>query len=266
MLVSFDRFDEAREVVGQSQARKLDGFFFRATLFQIASARGDGQAMRAQLELMADKDGPRTSHQSPPTSRPPKGIPDDYKEHIRLMGDMMVLAFQADLTRIATFMFANEGSDQSYTLIGVPEGHHDLSHHRNDPKKHEKIVKINTFHMEQFAYVLGTLKSIKEGDGTLLDNSMIVYGSGIGDGNRHNHDDLPDPARRQGGRHDQDRPPREVSRADPDEQPLPLDARPDRCPGGQARRQRRPAVGARGVRMCLSPPRGRWDSPGWCCE
>ena len=88
-------------------------------------------------------------------------------------------------------MFANEGSNQSYPFIGVPEGHHDLSHHGGDPKKHEKIKKINRFHIEQFAYLLGKLKSIREGDGTLLDNSMIVYGSGIGDGNRHNHDDLP---------------------------------------------------------------------------
>ena len=121
----------------------------------------------------------------------PKGIPNDYQEHVRLMADMIVLAFQADLTRVATFMFANEGSTKPYPQIGVSEGHHDLSHHGNDPSKHEKIRKINTFHVEQFAYIVGRLKGIKEGDGTLLDRSMLVYGSGIGDGNRHNHDDLP---------------------------------------------------------------------------
>ncbi len=121
----------------------------------------------------------------------PAGIPADYREHVRMMGDMMVLAFQADLTRIATFMFANEGSNKPYPFMDVPEGHHDLSHHGNDAAKHEKIKKINTFHVDQFAYVLGRLKAIKEGDGTLLDRSMLVYGSGIGDGNRHNHDDLP---------------------------------------------------------------------------
>ncbi len=121
----------------------------------------------------------------------PVGIPNDYKDHIRLMGDMIVLAFQSDLTRIATFMYANEGSTRPYPFIDVPEGHHDLSHHGNDPAKHEKIKKINTFHVEQFAYVVGRLKAIREGDGTLLDRSMLVYGSGIGDGNRHNHDDLP---------------------------------------------------------------------------
>ena len=121
----------------------------------------------------------------------PSGIPQDFQEHIRLMLDLMVLAFQGDVTRISTFMYANEGSNKSYSFMGVPEGHHDLSHHGNDKEKHEKIKKINRFHMEQFAYLLGKLKATPEGSGSLLDNSMIVYGSGIGDGNRHNHNDLP---------------------------------------------------------------------------
>jgi hypothetical protein len=121
----------------------------------------------------------------------PTGIPKDYPEHIRLMFDLLALAFQGDVTRIATFMYANEGSTKSYAFMGVPEGHHDLSHHSGDPKKHEKIKKINHFHMEQFAYFLNKLASIREGDGTVLDHSMIVYGSGISDGDRHNHDDLP---------------------------------------------------------------------------
>ena len=107
------------------------------------------------------------------------------------MADMLVLAFQADLTRIATFVFANDGSNRSYRIIGVSEGHHDLSHHGNDKAKLAKIQKINQFHIKQLAYLLEKLKAIKEGSGTLLDNCMIVYGSGIGDGNRHNHDDLP---------------------------------------------------------------------------
>ena len=121
----------------------------------------------------------------------PSGIPKDNREHIRLMLDLMALAFQGDVTRISTFMFANEGSNRSYAEIGVPEGHHDLSHHGGDAKKHEKIRTINRFHVEQFGYFLGKLKSIREGDGTLLDNILIVYGSGIGDGDRHNHNDLP---------------------------------------------------------------------------
>ncbi len=121
----------------------------------------------------------------------PTGIPIEYSDHIRLMGDMMVLAFQADLTRIATFMFANDGSNRSFPQIGVSEGHHDMSHHGNEAYKLEQKRKIDRFHVEQLAYILNKMQSIKELDGTLLDNSMIVYGAGISDGNRHNHDDLP---------------------------------------------------------------------------
>jgi hypothetical protein len=125
------------------------------------------------------------------TVSPPAGIPSDYAEHIRLMSDLLVLAFQADLTRVATFVFANDGSNRSYRAIGVPDGHHDLSHHGNDPRKQAKIRAINRFHVEQFAYLLGRLKSVAEGDATLLDRSMILYGSGISDGNSHSHDNLP---------------------------------------------------------------------------
>ncbi len=121
----------------------------------------------------------------------PTGIPADFQEHIRLMYDLMVLAFQTDSTRIATFMYANEGSNKSYKFLGVPEGHHDLSHHGKSQEKQAKIKKINLFHVEQFAYFLDRLKAVKEGSGSLLDHSMIVYGSGISDGDRHNHDDLP---------------------------------------------------------------------------
>ncbi len=121
----------------------------------------------------------------------PAGIPGSYKEHLQLMGDLLALAFQSDLTRVATFVLANEGSNKPYPFIGVPEGHHDLSHHGNSPEKKGKIAKINEFHVSQFAYLLGKLKSIKEGDGTLLDNCMIAYGSANSDGNRHNHEDLP---------------------------------------------------------------------------
>ncbi len=121
----------------------------------------------------------------------PDGVPGDYQDHMRLMCDMMVLAFQTDSTRIATMMFANAGDNKSYRKIGVPDGHHDLSHHQSDAVKLEKITQINRFHTQQLSYLLQKMKSIREGEGTLLDNSMIVYGSGISDGNRHNHDNLP---------------------------------------------------------------------------
>ena len=121
----------------------------------------------------------------------PKGIPKSYTEHIELMSDMLALALQTDSTRIVTFVHANEGSGRSYPFIDVPEGHHDLSHHGNDEGKKQKIKKINLFHAQRVASLLEKLKKVKEGDGTLLDNTMLVFGSGIGDGNAHNHDDLP---------------------------------------------------------------------------
>ncbi len=121
----------------------------------------------------------------------PQGIPSDYREHLRVMTDLLVTAFQSDLTRIATFMFANAGSNRSYRMVDVPEGHHSLSHHGNNAEKLAKIARINRFHVEQFAYLLDRLRSIPEGDGTLLDHCMIVYGSGIHDGNRHNNENLP---------------------------------------------------------------------------
>ena len=121
----------------------------------------------------------------------PDGIPKEFAEHLRLMSDMMVLAFQSDLTRIATCMFGRAGSNRSYRMIDVPDGHHDLSHHGNNPEKLEKIRKINKFHVQQLAYFLNRLNSIPEGEGTLLDHCMIVYGSGLSDGNRHNNENLP---------------------------------------------------------------------------
>jgi hypothetical protein len=132
-----------------------------------------------------------------PPVRPPDGasrpetVPADLSEHFRLVCDLLVLAFQADVTRVATCMFGREGSVQRYTMVGVNEGHHELTHHRGDAAKITKVRTINTFHIEQFAYFLGRLKAIPEGDGTLLDHCMIAYGSGNSDGNRHTHDNLP---------------------------------------------------------------------------
>jgi hypothetical protein len=133
---------------------------------------------------------------TPPHVSLPHGTPSDFAEHLRLLGDLLVLAFQTDSTRVSTYVFANEGSNRPYPFIGVTEGHHDLSHHENNPTKLGKIKQINTFHVQQAAYLLNKLKATREGDGSLLDHCMIVhcmivYGSGNSDGNRHNHDDLP---------------------------------------------------------------------------
>jgi hypothetical protein len=128
-----------------------------------------------------------------PTTEEAPVIPDDYnyEQHIKLMFDLMTLAFQTDTTRIATFIVAHDGSNRPYPQIGVKDGHHDLSHHRNDEAKKKLIAKINTFHTTQFAYFLKRLTEVKEGEGALLDQCMVVYGSAISDGNTHLHKDLP---------------------------------------------------------------------------
>ena len=121
----------------------------------------------------------------------PSGKPRDFGQHVRLMADMMALAFQTDSTRVSTFLLAHDGDNRSYPHLGVREGHHSISHHRNDKDKLASLTKINRYHCTLLAHFLDRLKAIKEGDGTLLDHSMVVYGAAIGDGNRHTHHDLP---------------------------------------------------------------------------
>jgi hypothetical protein len=129
--------------------------------------------------------------QDAPAMERPAGIPVDFAGHVRLMFDLQVVAFQTDSTRITTFMLGREGSNRTYREIGVPYAHHGLTHHKGDKEKIGQIAAINRYHMEQFAYFLKRLKSVPDGDGTLLDHSMVVYGSGLADGNKHTHHDLP---------------------------------------------------------------------------
>jgi len=121
----------------------------------------------------------------------PEGTPADYREHVRLMFDLMTAAFRTNSTRVATFMMAREGSARPYREIDVPDGHHPLTHHRNNPEMMEKVAKINCFHFSLFSEWIAKLATMPDGDGTLLDHSGIVYGSGISDGNKHLHHDLP---------------------------------------------------------------------------
>lgn len=122
----------------------------------------------------------------------PSGIPDSYEEHIAIMFDMLLLAFQTDSTRVATFLLANEGSNRAFPEIEIPEGHHYLTHHQNKEDMIAKVAEIDVFYMNQFAKFLGKMDQTKDVDGnSLLHNSMIVYGSGNSDGNRHTHVNLP---------------------------------------------------------------------------
>jgi hypothetical protein len=169
--------DDARALqgrLGSADRRKLDEYL---------------TAVR-ELERRIEASASGVGSGVPDSARPP-AAPADYAEHIRLQSDLLVLALRTDTTRIATFSYANEGSNRSYAFLGVPEGHHDISHHGNDQGKLAKIQLVNHFHVKQLAYLLTKLRESQEGEGDLLANSMIVYGSGISDGNRHNHDDLP---------------------------------------------------------------------------
>jgi hypothetical protein len=121
----------------------------------------------------------------------PVGVPAAYADHARLMFDLQVLAMQGDVTRVITFQLARETSNRTYPEIGVPDPHHPLSHHGNDPEKIARMAKINAFHVSLFAEYLAKLKATPEGNGTLLDHSLILYGSGIGNPNIHDHTNLP---------------------------------------------------------------------------
>ncbi|MFO0927455.1 MAG: DUF1552 domain-containing protein [Gemmataceae bacterium] len=172
-FVRDDSLDLSRKL-GATDRRKLDEYFSSLRDLELRIARA------AKLPPVQAPAGLKVT-----------GIPSAYQDHVRLMCDLMVLAFQADITRVCTFVLANEGSNRPYREINVPEGHHDLSHHGNDPSKKAKIRDINRFHVSQLAYLLTKLKAIREGDGTLLDHCMIAYGSGNSDGNAHNHEELP---------------------------------------------------------------------------
>jgi hypothetical protein len=170
--------------LGASDKRKMDEYF--------SSIRDIEQRIARAEKLPEPKHpDPTISKRFAATPMGKAGLPASYEEHLRLMCDLIALAFQADVTRVSTFVLANEGSNKPYPFANVREGHHDLSHHGGDKVKKQKIRDINRFHTTQLAYLISKLKSIPEGDGTLLDHSMIAYGSGNSDGNAHNHDNLP---------------------------------------------------------------------------
>jgi hypothetical protein len=144
-----------------------------------------------EVERRIEKAENQTAEVGLPDLDRPVGVPAAYADHARLMFDLQVLAMQADVTRVLTFQLARETSNRTYPEIGVPDPHHPLTHHGNAPDKVAKMAKINAFHVSLFAYYLEKLKATREGDGSLLDNSLILYGSGMGDPNVHDHVNLP---------------------------------------------------------------------------
>ncbi len=175
-------------------ANQLRGKLGRDDQFKLDEYLDSIRALEKRIEFASKPDG-RTWKPAPMTNSitpPPEKIPSDFREHIKLMLDLMVLAFQTDSTRIVSFMFANDVSPRNFSFLpGVEGGHHDMSHHSNEPKKIEAYTTINRWHAGQFAYLLDRLRSIREGDETLLDHSMILFGSSISDGNRHDPNNLP---------------------------------------------------------------------------
>jgi len=144
-----------------------------------------------EVERRIQKAEEQSATMKMPLLERPSSIPDEFEEHAKLMSDLMVIAYQTDMTRVISFMMAREGSNRSYRSIGVSDGHHSVTHHQNDPEKIAKTMKIDELHVRSFAYLLNKMNSTPDGDGTLLDHSVILYGSSISDGNVHTHHDLP---------------------------------------------------------------------------
>ena len=169
-----DRVDELNRSVGAGDRAKLE---------QYLDAVRDVERRIQMAEAQSNREIPEVEQ--------PSGIPDTYEEHAKLMFDMQVLAYQTDLTRVITFMLGRELSGRTYAEIGVPDSHHPTSHHRDDPVLYEKVTKINEFHTRLFASYLDKLDATPDGDGSLLDNMLLLYGAGMSDSNQHSNAGLP---------------------------------------------------------------------------
>ena len=189
---------DAQTRARRAEYRKSILDFVRDDTQQLAGKLGSPDRRKLDEYLSAVREIERRIQTAEKDNRPvtpaiekPAGIPITLPDYAKLMYDLQVVAFQADLTRVSTLMLGREGSMRVYPEIGIPDPHHPLTHHRDNPEWIEKVTQINCLHTELFAYFLKKLKSTPDGDGSLLDHSMIVYGSGLSDGNRHSHEDLP---------------------------------------------------------------------------
>ena len=169
-----DRIAELGRDVGPGDRVKLE---------QYLDAVRDVERRIQRAEEQSDRELPEVQQ--------PAGVPASYEDHAKLMFDMQVLAYQTDLTRVITFMLGRELSGRTYAEVGVPDSHHPTSHHRNDPGLYEKITKINEFHTTLFGYYLDKLASTEDGEGSLLDHMLLLYGAGMADSNRHQNTGLP---------------------------------------------------------------------------
>ncbi len=188
----------AEQRARQSMYRRSILDFVAESTHKLESSLGPTDKRKLDEYLSAIRQVERQIERAEKDTRPiepgidkPYGIPADFGEHFKLMSDMIAIAFQADQTRIVTFLMTREGTSRPYRELDIADGHHPLTHHRNLPDLMEKVRKINEYHVRQFAGFIEKMKATKEADGTLLDNSMLVYGAGLSDGNAHLHEDLP---------------------------------------------------------------------------
>jgi hypothetical protein len=201
--VVFERlFGDGGSAADQLAALRDDGSlidFLSSDIAHIQRKLGPGDRTKLsqyldtvrEIERRLQKAEQQTSQSTMPDLTRPIGVPSEYADHARLMFDLQVLAMQADITRVITFTLAREASTRTYPEVGVTEAHHPTSHHGNDPEKLAKLAKINAYHVSLFAYYLEKLKATPDGDGSLLDHSMILLGSGMGNSDVHNHVNLP---------------------------------------------------------------------------
>ncbi|MDA1092060.1 MAG: DUF1552 domain-containing protein [Acidobacteria bacterium] len=208
-----DTSQEARLARIREDRSILDSLVEEVGTFRGTLGAGDQDKVTQYLDAIRDIERriqlaeKQSGVELPELARPTGGIPDTFADHARLMFDLQVLALQTDMTRIITFMMSREVSPRTYPELGIPDPHHGLSHHQNNPAQMEKLAKVNLHHVQQFAYFLERLKATPDGDGTLLDNMLMLYGCGISDGNQHLHVNLPvllvggASGRLQGGRH-----------------------------------------------------------------
>ena len=186
-----------RQTALRKRASLLDWFNEDLARLQRTLGPGDRARVSHYLESVREVERRIQQAETDATDNPlpdldrPVGVPPAYADHARLMFDLQVLALQGDVTRVVTFQLARETSNRTYPEIGVPDPHHPLSHHGNDPEKIARMAKINQFHVSLFAEFLGKLKATPEGNGTLLDHCLYLYGSGIGNPNIHDHTNLP---------------------------------------------------------------------------
>jgi Protein of unknown function (DUF1552) len=200
-----ERIEQERSILDAvtSDVRHLEGKLGPSDRNRIAEYLDTVREIERRIQL-AEKQNSTSGITVPAT---PSGIPDDHETHTKLMFDLMTIAFQADITRISTFMMAREVSYRTFPMLDISEGFHPASHHQNNPARLENLTKINTYHVSLLAHFLDRLRSTPDGDGTLLDHSLVLYGSGMSNSNVHNHSPLPilvaggAAGRMKGGRH-----------------------------------------------------------------